>query len=87
MPLLITLENAQLVLSDSQVEEIARAVADKIGVTQDAPLDKKQAAAALGISVATLERRIKAGVIHTIPNIGPVKVSRLEIERVKGARR
>lgn len=86
MPLLIMLEKAQLVLSDSQIEEIASKVADKMGITHDAPLDKKQAAAALGISVATLERRMKAGVIHKIPDIGPVKFSRMEIERVKAGR-
>lgn len=44
---------------------------------------KPEAAAILKVSVATLDRRIKAGVIQTIPHMGRlVRIAPAELERV-----
>lgn len=78
-----------LTLSDETLRQLAAMVA-KINSPEKehAPLTKKEAAAALKVSVKTIERRIDAGVITTVPDIGAVRIPLAEIERLqKGIRR
>ena len=52
-----------------------------------AALTKAEAAAILKVSPATLDRRIKAGVIQTIPHMGRlVRIAPAELERVMNER-
>jgi excisionase family DNA binding protein len=77
----------QVVLTEEQLEEIARRVAEMNGPSRaGAPLTVSAAAAALGVSKPTLYRRITAGEIRTVPDLGRTLVPRSEIERLQEGR-
>lgn len=79
----------QVVLTEDSLRQLAAMVAEiNAPEREQAPLTKKEAAAALKVSVKTIERRIAAGVITTVPDIGAVRIPLAEIERLqKGKRR
>ena len=63
----------QLTISDEQLAELADMIADRIQGRMAAsgkPYAAKEAAEALGISLSTLNRRIRAGEIPKIPGLG-----------------
>ena len=72
-----------ITLTDEQLDEIANRVAAKLGKFTEDPLTKQEAARALRVSVKTIERRIEAGVIRTVPDIGVVRIPVPEIERLR----
>ena len=78
MTLTITIE-----LTDEHIAAIARqvhqlAAADSPGL----PLTKAEAAHALRISTRTIDRRLKAGLIKTVPDIGAIRIPLSEIDRL-----
>lgn len=62
-------------LTAEQVDAIADAVAAKLGTKgeRDA-LSVDEVAARLGLSKATVMRRIHAGIIPTLPGISPIRI-------------
>ena len=74
----------QLVLTDAHLDAIAERVAAlHKGNVGGEPYTKEEAAKALRLSVRTIERRLEAGTILKIPNVGAVRIPASEIERLR----
>lgn len=73
-------------LADDQLDALADRIARKMakGQTLNKPLSISDAAKALGVSDATVRRRIEAGLIRTVQGIGVPRVSQAEIRRLLG---
>lgn len=71
-------------LTAEQVEEIATRVFEKIESSKkwNRPLTLTEAAKRLGVSTATVSRRVAGGQIRTIAGIGCPRVSEEEIRRL-----
>lgn len=63
-------------LTDEQLEQLTEALVAKIGpaVGKRDGYSAKETAQRLGLSKATVDRRISAGLIPTIPNVSPACV-------------
>ncbi len=63
-------------LTDEQLEQLTEALVAKIGpaVGKRDGYSAAEAAQRLGVSKATVTRRIAAGLIPTIPNVSPARV-------------
>lgn len=70
-------------LSPEQIDEIAGAVAAKLG-RREAPttLTVAQAAKRLGVTSDTVRRRVKAGIIPRVKCMGVVRIPALAIEEI-----
>lgn len=73
-------------LPADQLEELAERIAKKMGggALPEAALDLKEAAGMLGISQATLRRRIDEGKVQRVRGIGCLRVARSEMRRLMG---
>ena len=73
-------------LNDAQLGELADAIYRRLNAagSYSRPLTLKEAATALNISYATLNRRVAAGVVRTVAGIGCSRVSQAEIRRLLG---
>lgn len=62
------------------------AIAERVAAIIDAPrsLSVAQAAHALNISPDSVRRRVAAGIIRRIPNMGSVRIPSTEIKRLLG---
>lgn len=75
-------------LSDEQIEQIADRVFAQLDKSRgyNRPLTLTEAAKRLGVSTATVSRRIAAGKIRTVEGIGCPRISEEEIRRlIEGA--
>lgn len=72
-------------LSNEQIQEIADVVAAKLkGLTATKTYTVSQAAKVLGVSNETIRRRIRAGLIETVPNMGVVRITAATMARILG---
>ena len=63
--------NITLHLSDDQVQAMADHIAQRIQLSSaDKPLTVKEAADRLGVSPSTINRRLAAGTIPSVPGLG-----------------
>lgn len=77
----------QIQLSDADLERLAEMVAAKRGASDQVPNKPhtvSEAAERLGVSPRTIRRRIEAGLIKTIPELGHVRIAPSEIRRLLG---
>lgn len=74
----------EIKLSDEQIEQIATRVFEKLDKSRgyNRPLNLTEAAKRLGVSVATVSRRVAAGEIRTVAGIGCPRVAEEEIRRL-----
>ena len=74
----------QLTLTDEQIEEIAAAVANKVGTpVSGRPFSLGEAAKELGISRETIRLAVHAGKVKRVPNISAIRIPASEIENMK----
>lgn len=73
-------------LSDEQLEALAERIYRKLakGQSHNKPQTVAETAKALGISEATVRRRIESGAIRAVQGIGIPRVSQAEIRRLLG---
>ena len=74
-------------LSAEQIDEIADRVVARLEKSKDynRPLTLTQAAKRLGVSTATVSRRVAAGKIRTVGGIGCPRISEEEITKLLNA--
>lgn len=68
------------VITDELIDAIADRVAERMSRKTD-NYDVPAAAKRLNVSEVTIRRRVKAGLLHPIPNLGRVVFTAKEIER------
>lgn len=75
-----------LEVPDALIEAIAERVIAKLGIKKPnrKPLTVSEAATRLGVSEATIRRRIEAGLIRAVPDLGVTLVPHSEIVRLIG---
>jgi excisionase family DNA binding protein len=74
-------------LTQEQVDEIAAAIAGKLGKRDSSSaktLTIRQAAARLNVAQDTVRRRVKAGIIPKVPCLGVVRIPAYAIDRLTG---
>ena len=73
-------------LASDQLDELADAIYRKLNAAASytRPLTLREAAQALNISYATLNRRVASGLVRTVDGIGCRRVSQSEIRRLLG---
>lgn len=71
-------------LSQEQMKEIAEMVCERLERAKkfNRPLNLSEAARRLGVSVATVSRRVAAGHIRTVQGIGCPRIPEEEIRRL-----
>jgi hypothetical protein len=75
----------EVTLSDETLERLAEKIAAKTQRTiRREPYTIEQAAKALGVCGATIRRRVQAGIIPCVPNIGKRLVPASAIEAMLG---
>lgn len=74
----------QVTLSTEQEDRLADKIADRLAarMNRSKSLTVSEAAAALNVSYNTVDRRIAAGTIRLVPNIGARRITQSEIDRI-----
>lgn len=68
-------------LPDDQLKALADMLAAKLGKVKDV-YTPKEFAAKFGVDESTIRRRVKAGLIGCVPNIGKVLIPDTELQRL-----
>ena len=71
-------------LPDDQLAALAKLIAAEMATTKrdDKPFTAAELAKELGVCETTIIRRVKAGLIHSIPNIGKIRIPASELKRL-----
>jgi excisionase family DNA binding protein len=73
-------------LPEDQLVKLASLIASKTGgrgAESDRPYTVEEAARALGLSGDTIRRRVKAGLLPKVPNMGRTLIPACEIDRLR----
>ncbi|MBK1883639.1 helix-turn-helix domain-containing protein [Luteolibacter pohnpeiensis] len=77
----------QVILTEEQLERLAEIISNRLNPDSKQPLTVAQAAKALGTSRSTIEKRVHAGVIRCVPEMGRrILIPKVEIERLQEGR-
>lgn len=73
-----------IILTEVQLEDLAKRIADKLSPTNRQPLNTLQASKALGLAPSTIALRVRAGQIKRVPETGKkILIPISEIERLQ----
>lgn len=74
----------QLELTAEQIDTLAEAVAAKLGTKRNSrdAVTVAEAAKRLGVSIDTIYRRVEAGTIPKVPNLGVIRIPASYFDRI-----